>query len=535
MNIEEAAARFDAAGAVPLLGEGQRIGLEKEALRIGHDALVARTPHPPMLGSALTHPYITTDYSESLLELITPPLPSSGDTIAFLEDTHAYICRCLGDEMLWANSMPCVVKGDDSIPLASYGNSNLGRMKTIYRSGLSYRYGRAMQMIAGVHFNYSFSSRLWACLREAGFFGGVQSQSEQAFRSHGYMSLLRNLFRIEWVMIYLFGASPAVCKAFAGAATRLSLFDATTLFAPGGTSLRMGDIGYQNNQESEAGIIEVSYNSLGEYIDGLKRAVTTPHRHYQQFGVKVDGDFCQLNPNILQIENEHYVTARPKHTSGKEEMPLRALHEYGVEYIELRSLDVSAFDRAGVNPQQLDFLEALLLFCLLADSPPLDTYEQRESTRNEVITAHEGRISGVKLTCAQRERTLSEWGRELCDCMVPACELLDRANGTDRYSRALAEQALLFEDADATPSARVIEEMRANQESFVEFAWRKSYEFDEYFRSCPPGEARVRWFDQIARTSMDEQVRLETSDRLSLDEYIENYFSQLPGIDGEDA
>ena len=535
-NVESAASRLDGAGAVALLGDGKRIGLEKEALRVDRNARIARTPHPPALGSALTHPHITTDYSEALLELITPPLPDGASAIAFLEDIHAYVYRHLDDEILWANSMPCVVRGDDNIPLARYGGSNVGRMKTVYRSGLSYRYGREMQTIAGVHFNYSFNPRLWTCLRDAGFFGAagdaaVREQSAQAFRSRGYMSLLRNLLRVSWVITYLFGASPVVCRTFVGAVRRLGFFDDTTMFAPGATSLRMGDIGYQNNQESEAGMIEVSYDSLGEYIDGLKRAVSTPHERYRQFGVKVNGEFRQLNAHVLQIENEYYATARPKHVSGKGEMPLRALHEGGVEYIELRSLDVGAFDPAGVNSGQLDFLEALFLFCLLADSPPLNAREQRESTRNEIATAHEGRVSGLKLSCAQRARTLTEWGSELCDRMTPVCELLDRANDTRRYSRSLAHQAQLFEDAEATPSARVIGEMRATGESFVAFAYRKSREFGEYFKSRPLDAARVQQFDRLTEASTREQAGIEAADRLSFEEYVENYFAQLAVID----
>ncbi len=528
MDAEKAAGRLDAAGGVPLLGEGRHVGLEKEALRVDRNGSIARTPHPAALGSALTHPYITTDYSEAQLELITPPLPDGETAVAFLEDVHAYVYRHLDDEILWANSMPCVAKGDDSIPLARYGESNVGRMKTIYRLGLSYRYGRSMQTIAGVHFNYSFNPRLWSCLREAGFWRTARCSTEQALRSHGYMALTRNLLRVGWVVTYLFGASPAVCKAFVGSLRRLEMFDGTTLFGPGATSLRMGDIGYQNNQESEAGIIEVSYNDLGEYVQSLKRAVTTPHEHYQQFGVKVHGEFRQLNANVLQIENEYYTSVRPKHvTRRKGEMPLLALHQGGVEYIELRSLDVGAFDYAGVNAGQIDFLEALFLFCLLDDSPPLDARERRESNCNEVKVAHEGRIGGVKLACAGRERSLSEWGRELCERMTPACELLDRACDTDRYTRALAGHKALFDDAEATPSARMIAQMRDTGEGFVAFTRRKSHEFGEYFKARGLGESQARRFDELTEKSEQERVEIEAADNVPLDEYIAGYFSQL--------
>ena len=537
MDIEKAALRFVAAGGVALLAEGRRIGLEKEALRVDQCGELARTPHPLALGAALTHPHITTDYSEALLELITPPLPSGAAALSFLNDIHAYIYRHLDDEILWASSMPCIVKGDDSIPLARYGDSNIGRMKTIYRRGLGYRYGRTMQTIAGVHFNYSFNPELWRCLSDAGFWhtsdrdDTVATATEKAMRSHGYMALIRNLLRVGWVIPYLFGTSPAVCRTFAGDAHRLSSFDDTTLFAAGATSLRMGDIGYQNNQESEAGVIEVSYNSLDEYVRSLRCAVTTPHEHYRQFGVWVNGEFRQLNANLLQIENEYYATARPKHPSRKGEMPLLALHNGGVEYIELRSLDVGAFDAAGVNLEQLDFLEALFLFCLLADSPLLDARGQRENNHNEVTTAHAGRTRNVELSCMGEKRALSEWGGTLCRQMLPACELLDRAYGTDRYRRTLERQTRLFEEVEATPSARMLAEMRSSGESFVAFSERKSREFGSCFEAYALSDEQLRRFDALAAASQRQAAAMEAADDQPLDEFIGKYFSQLSALD----
>ena len=528
MNVEQATVRLTDGGGVPLLGEGQHIGLEKEALRVDQDSTIARTSHPAAFGSALTHPYITTDYSEALLELITPPLPSSDDAVDFLEDIYTYIYRHLNDELLWSNSMPCVAKGDNSIPLARYGSSNIGRMKTIYRRGLGHRYGRPMQTIAGVHFNYSFNPQLWPCLHDAGLLAGGRNGAEDLLRSVGYMSLIRNFLRISWIVPYLFGASPAVCKAFAVASSRLEHFDKQTLFGPNATSLRMGDIGYQNNQESGAGIIEISHNSLDEYVHSLKRAVTTPHDRYRQFDAKCNGKLQQLNANILQIENEYYSTIRPKGTpSCKEEMALLALYQRGVEYIELRSLDVSPFDQAGVNVKQLYFLEALFLFCLLADSPPLDDMERREGNYNEIKTAHDGRAKGLKLSCGGRERTLSQWGRDLCNQMVSVCELLDRANNTGRYCRALSEQSRLFDHPDETPAARIIDEMRDNKECFVAIVYRKSQEFSEYFKSCQIDDVQLQQFDKLAEVSEKERREIEFADHRSLDEYIADYFSQL--------
>ena len=187
-----------------------KIGLEKESLRVMSEGGIAQTPHPAALGSALTHPLITTDFSEALTELVTPPCDSVAEVIQSLDDIQNFIYRNLDDEILWATSMPCVVAGETSIPLARYGTSNAAQMKTAYRRGLGLRYGRAMQVIAGVHFNYSFSDEFWRLYQQLLNNDGPL----QDFISEQYMGLVRNLLRYGWLVPYLFGASPAVCKSF---------------------------------------------------------------------------------------------------------------------------------------------------------------------------------------------------------------------------------------------------------------------------------------------------------------------------------
>ena len=168
-----------------------RFGLEKESLRVSVTGGMAQTPHPRALGSALTHPDITTDYSEALIEFITPPVPSVADALDYLADLQAYVYRRLEDEILWATSMPCVLSGDHKIPVATYGSSNAGRMKHLYRVGLGHRYGRVMQVIAGVHFNWSFAEALWPAYRQI----EGQTCGSREFRDQRYMAQVRNLQR----------------------------------------------------------------------------------------------------------------------------------------------------------------------------------------------------------------------------------------------------------------------------------------------------------------------------------------------------
>ncbi|MCU0835778.1 MAG: glutamate--cysteine ligase [Chromatiaceae bacterium] len=498
-----------------------RIGLEKEGLRVAPGGTVAATPHPAALGAALTHPYITTDFSEALLELITPPAVGKEGALDFLRDLHAYVYRHLGDELLWATSMPCVLEGARGIPLARYGRSNAGQMKTVYRRGLGNRYGRVMQVIAGVHFNFSFADAFWPLYQEI-----AEDQGELGhFRSEAYMGLIRNLQRLGWLVPFLFGASPAVCKSFAqGRQTDLAEFDAYTLYAPYGTSLRMGDIGYQNRQTEGTGM-KACYDSLDAYIRSLTWAIQTPCPFYETIGVKVGDRYEQLNANVLQIENEYYSTVRPKQILEGMEKPTLALRRRGVRYVEVRSLDVNAFEPLGVAAEQIDFLETLMFFCLLADSPRINAQERRAIDENQVLAAHRGRDLELRLDRGGRPVGLRDWAGELLDAMAPAAELLDVGSDGSRAQSLRAQQAKV-RDPELTPSARMLAEMRANAEGFHAFARRMSERHRDHFRGIDLDPERVADLDALATGSHQRQRAIEAADDLPFDEFLARYFTQ---------
>jgi glutamate--cysteine ligase len=344
---------------------GGLIGIEKESLRVSPRGCLSQRVHPLALGSPLTNRYITTDYSEALTEIVTPPSGDRSEPLRFLFGAHHFIYRHLEDEILWSASMPCVVEDEDRIPIAEYGASNAGLMKTVYRRGLGHRYGRVMQVIAGVHFNYSAPAEFWEQYQAA----AQDARPAHVFITESYFGMLRNLQRFGWLIPYLFGASPAVCVSFLGGRpTSLQSFDEYTYYAPYATSLRMGDIGYQNSKEEGTGI-KACYDSLDAYVETLSRAIETPCPIYQAIGVKVDGRYEQLNANILQIENEYYSTVRPKQIPEMMEKPIHALQRRGVRYLELRSLDVNPFHPLGIAEEQVYFVEALMLLCLLEPSP----------------------------------------------------------------------------------------------------------------------------------------------------------------------
>lgn len=500
-------------------------GLEKETLRVNPEGGLAQTPHPQALGSALTHPYITTDYSEALLEMVTPPADNVHTVLEFLSDTQRFIYNQLDDELLWATSMPCVVAGETSIPLANYGVSNAGLMKTVYRHGLGLRYGRVMQVIAGVHFNFSFSEKFWTAFFEITDLKKSE-QSQQDAISETYFALLRNLQRFGWVVPYLFGASPAVCKSFLnGKATNLHEFNKTTFYEPYATSLRMGDIGYQNNKESEVGVT-ADYNSLPNYITSLQHAIETPCPEYAKLGVVSDGKFQQLNANILQIENEYYSTVRPKQITNKYEMPIEALRNRGVRYVELRSLDVNASHPLGINEEQLYFLETFLLFCVCHESPLIDPDEAIEIDLNEMLTAHQGRDPALRLTRNGKSISIKEWGGELMDEMQGFAELLDTAYGKKVYSQSLAVQKQAINNPDYTPSAQMLAEMNLKGEGFFQYAMRMSQQHHKTFTEKPLSDEKIRFYQDLAASSLQKQKQIEESDNLPFATFLQKYFSK---------
>ena len=501
--------------------QGGLKGLEKESLRVTPRGRIARTPHPTALGSALANEHITTDYSEALIELVTPAFAHTWELTQYLCDLHQFVYRHLGDELLWATSMPCAIRDEESIPIAQYGRSNVGKMKTVYRVGLGHRYGRVMQAISGVHFNYSFPEQFWPVLGEL-----LQSRDTgQDFRSEAYFGLLRNYRRHGWIVLYLFGNSPAICPSFLQGrrVDWLEPFEPGSLYAPHATSLRMSDLGYRN--ASQAGL-SISVNSLDHYVRDLTRAISTPHPDYEKIGVKVDGEYRQLNANVLQIENEYYSFIRPKRVTQSGERPTKALRRGGVQYVEMRSLDVSPFDPVGVNQNKLRFLEAFAAYCVLSTSPPIEPSEQQELDGNHVRVAREGRRPGLTLRRDGRDVTLAGWANEIVDSMRGVCELLDDGDPQRPYVTALEVQAAKVRETALTPAARTLEEMRVNEESFFDFALRMSAVHKSYFLELySPNESRQQEFAAEAEASIAEQARIEASDRLSFDEYLARYFA----------
>jgi len=501
---------------LPLLSQCLH-GIERECLRIDDRGELAMTPHPRALGSALTHPKITTDYSEALLEFITGTATDPQQTLAELDAIHRYTYGKLADEWLWSPSMPGHLPEEAQIPIAEYGSSNIGRLKHVYRQGLALRYGKTMQCIAGIHYNFSLPETLWSLLQA----DEGDQRNRQDYQSSRYIALIRNFRRYSWLLMYLFGASPALDSSFMrGRPHQLERLDEN--------SLRMSDLGYQSN--AQAGLTPC-YDDLSSYTDSLHKAVSTPYPAYAAMGTKdAEGNWLQLNTNVLQIENEYYSNIRPKRVTESGERPLQALRARGIQYIEVRCLDINPFLPLGIDLDESRFLDAFLLFCALEDSPCLVQGECGASSDNFLKVVTEGRKPGLELRRGGEQVSLQAWAQELLGEIGQVAVLLDQSQGGSQHARALATQQAKVADSSLTPSARVLDALKRSGESFSQFAQRQTQAHAEYFRSQPLDAAEQAAFETAAQRSHDEQAALEAQQESDFDQFVAAYQASLLSI-----
>lgn len=485
--------------------QGIRRGIEKESLRALPGGGLALTPHPAALGSALTHPHITTDYSESQLELITGVHADVATCLQELTRIHQFTVRSLAassEEMLWVSSMPCGLPTDETIPLGRYGGSNVGRAKSVYRMGLGHRYGRRMQTISGIHYNWSMP--------------GVDSAA--------YFSLIRNFRRHAFVLLYLLGASPAVCGSFvAGRSHELQHLSDGTLYMPHGTSLRMGRLGYQSDAQAS---LAVSYNSLEGYAQSLYGALTQPYPAYEAVGIRnPGGDYNQLSTSLLQIENEFYGTIRPKRTIFSGERPLHALRERGVEYVEVRLLDLDPFVPVGITASTMHLLDAFLLHGLMSESPPDSPEEIAAIARNQHRTAARGREPGLMLERAGREVLLVDWASEVMRDCLPYADALDALQSGTPHRDAVEQALSLMSRPEATPSAQVLKAMQAHHNSFTAFVAERSKQTHQHLLDLPWDQTHQAQFEAMSTQSVVGQKAIEASDTMPFEVYRQQYLS----------
>lgn len=485
--------------------QGMRRGVEKESLRSLPDGELAMTPHPAALGSALTHPNITTDFSESQLEFVTGVHASAQSVLEELTQIHQFTYRVLQegrDEMLWVSSMPCGLPTDETIPIGRYGSSNVGRAKSVYRMGLGHRYGRRMQTISGIHYNWSLP--------------GVTSDE--------YFGLIRNFRRHSFLLLYLFGASPALCSSFvAGREHGLQPLKGA-LHMPHGTSLRMGRLGYQSDAQAS---LAVSYNSLDSYGASLQDALTKAYPPYETVGIRnPGGEYNQLATSLLQIENEFYGTIRPKRVIRPGERPLHALRERGVEYVEVRCMDLDPFEPVGIAASTMSFLDVFLMHCLLKHSPPDTPQEIASLARNQQRVAARGREPGLTLERGADDITLIDWGKQLLRECEPIADALDALDGGRKHRDAMLNAWRVIGQPEIAPSARVLATMaRDFDDSFISFTCAQSQQTQAALLALPYSDQLHNRFTKLSKASIEEQKQIEANDSVPFETYRQQYLS----------
>lgn len=509
----------------PIFTQIQR-GIEREALRIDKDANLSSKPHAKALGSTLTHSSITTDYAESLLEFITPVHKDIDELVNYLSDLHRFTLKNIDGELLWPMSMPCMVGKEEDIQIADYGTSNVGQMKSIYRQGLRNRYGSLMQVISGLHFNFSLGDDAWPVLQE--FFNDDSEVTD--FRSTRYFSLIRNFHRLGWVVPYMFGASPALCGSFLKKEMpyKFEKIGKGTYYLPYGTSLRLSDLGYTNSEQDN---LSICYNNIENYVESVNKAIATPSEKFAKIGIKENGAYNQLNSNVLQIENELYAPIRPKRVAKSGQKPSEALKEGGVEYIEVRSLDINPFVNIGIDKTQIRFLDMFLIHCLLWQDKPMSQEQRHQKITNLNNVIMNGRQPNLILEQDDGEIPLKEWMSRLFDGLTSIAQLFDHHNGGNEYQTCLDELRPMINDPEQTLSGKLMSVLKDNQLDNTPFGITQANKFKQEFVTNNYQYLSEQSLIEKSQASLIEQKAIEDADTQSIDEYLANYFSKSTGQD----
>ena len=498
-QFKKGLAKFQDSGSLSYLLQGRK-GIEKENLRVDKNGKLSQKSTPKEFGSALTHSYITKDFAEAMSELVTPPYSSLSDLFGFLKNLHSYSYRCLKSESFWVASMPGDSIEDMSIQIAQFGKSNKAKLKETYRKGLRLRYGEKMQMISGMHFNYSFHPKVWQQLG-----AGFNKKNAVLF------GVARNFLRYQWLLTYLLGASPIADKKIPIANRYYQSKEFT--FA---TSLRQ--VGYRNKEN-----VSVSYNNLEEYLLDLSKITNKKEASFEKIGLKNGENYLQLNGNRIQIENEFYAPIRPKSEQIDSKRPLFCLQKNGVDYFELRCLDLQPLSPLGLEIEQACFLELMFLFCLLLPSPPLEKLEWQELNYNQEIVCLRGRAAKLLLQRNGKKQPLKSWGEEIFACLKEFIDFLANTKGAGFYGTALLQQQKILEDPAKTPAARILAEMEEKNLSYHSYILEKSEEHKSYFLKQPLKKEFLELMLQKKKSSLQETAAIEKKDKISFAEFLKDY------------
>ena len=500
---------------VALLHDAKR-GIEKENLRVTAQGRLVQTAHPSTLGASLTHPMITTDFAENLVEIVTEPCITMPALLSQLEQINGYVVSQIKQEQLWPLSMPPAIERDADIRIAEYGRSNSAMLKHLYRVGLSHRYGKRMQIISGIHYNFSAPPALIEALP------GLAPELGQDV-SALYMNLTRNFLRYYPIMIYLFGASPTCDQSLLTAAKPNFLTQqGETLWGHEATSLRMSSLGYHN---PEQGQVIISYDNVSDYANSLLQATRTPYGAYQNIGVMVDDHYRQLNDSLLQIENEYYSPIRPKQITQRCERPSTALAKRGVAYVEVRAVDLDPLHPRGISETQIHFMDVMLLWCLLNPAAPLSAEDNARIRHNVQQVAAYGRRPGLKVATESGDSTFAAWALQWLEQLLPIAAQADIEN-PEHYQESIQQQIFKCQDVNQTPAAQVEAEMQSGQYSHQEFGALVAQQQTRWFKQKKIDVAFQQRLINMAQQAIADKQQLESQTQTSFDVYLKAYMQE---------
>ena len=418
-------------------------GIERESLRINSDGSLALTPHPVGFGDKMSHPYITTDFSESQVEMITPTFDTLEETYNFLEVLYDLVVTEIQDELLWPQSMPCPLKVDQEIPIAMFNSNEAGQKAMDYRASLLDKYGGKRQLICGIHYNFSFSDSLLKVLYEH----DQSKQSFQLFKDSIYLKVVRNYIRYRWLLIYFLGASPVVDSSYCSECQLSSSEVAPNSYSHSGAiSFRNSLCGYQNKQP-----IYVDYSTVKTYVSSL---------HHQ------------IEAGVIESAKEFYSPIRLK--SRRPEQLLESLVDDGIEYLEIRSIDLNPFAKLGISLEDLHFIQLFVLFLLNQEENQMDNWQQ-EALENEKRVAVSGLGEQVKLKWNGELISLERWGLEILDQMAQLNDLfnLQKEELIEKKRRELFNQ-------DLTLSGRLVNQIQSSNYLTTHLALARQYKEQVY-------------------------------------------------------
>ncbi|MDF2612328.1 MAG: glutamate/cysteine ligase,/amino acid ligase [Clostridia bacterium] len=368
-----------------------RFGIEREALRINRDGKLAVTNHPEVFGDKLLNPYITTDFSESQVELITPALKTTKETYDFINALYDITALEIGDEYLWPQSMPCDIPEDEHIPIAKYSDCGECKKAREYREKLFKKYGGKKQLISGIHYNFSFDDILFKKL----YAYQKPSMGYKLFKDSLYLKVVRNYLRYRWLLIYLTGAAPIIHSSYTKTCTKgLIPIKGDSFSNEGAISYRNGECGYKNHTD-----LFPDYASVESYVKSIE-------------------DF--VKENTIQSHKELYTQIRPKAKDNKD--LLNSITEDGIQYIEIRSIDINPFEKGGISLDDLDFIHIFMLYLLLKEETNYKEWQQDALFNQKLIS--KGGMENVCLIKDGEETTKREWALNILDEVKNMSEVL---------------------------------------------------------------------------------------------------------------